>query len=39
MTADADKIRRNRILLVGLFAIAIVPLLGAFWLYESSITF
>ena len=23
-------------LLVGLFAIAIVPLLGAFWLYESS---
>jgi cytochrome oxidase Cu insertion factor (SCO1/SenC/PrrC family) len=36
MTADADKIRRNRILLVGLFAIAIVPLLGAFWLYESA---
>jgi len=36
MTADADRIRRNRILLIGLFAIAIVPLLGAFWLYESS---
>lgn len=36
MTSDGDKIRRNRILLVGLFAIAIVPLLGAFWLYESA---
>ena len=33
---DAHLIRRNRIMLVGLFAIAIVPLLGAFWLYESS---
>ena len=36
MTAEANQTRRNRILLVGLFAIAIVPLLGAFWLYESS---
>ena len=35
MTTEANQIRRNRILLVGLFAIAIVPLLGAFWLYES----
>jgi cytochrome oxidase Cu insertion factor (SCO1/SenC/PrrC family) len=33
---QAHLIRRNRILLVGLFAIAIVPLLGASWLYESS---
>lgn len=36
MTIDARLVRRNRMLLVGLFAIAIVPLLVAFWLYESS---
>lgn len=36
MTMDARLVRRNRMLLVGLFAIAIVPLLGAFWLYEAS---
>lgn len=36
MTTEARLIRRNRMLLVGLFAIAIVPLFGAFWLYESS---
>jgi cytochrome oxidase Cu insertion factor (SCO1/SenC/PrrC family) len=36
MTAEGHLIRRNRILLVGLFAIAIVPLFGAFWLYEAS---
>lgn len=36
MTTEVHRMRRNRILLVGLFAIAIVPLLGAFWLYESS---
>ena len=33
---DARIVRRNRIMLVGLFAIAIVPMFGAFWLYESS---
>lgn len=33
---DARTVRRNRIMLVGLFAIAIVPMFGAFWLYESS---
>ena len=36
MTTEVERIRRNRIMLVGLFAIAIVPLLGAMWLYESS---
>lgn len=35
-TPDARVVRRNRIMLVGLFAIAIVPMFGAFWLYESS---
>jgi hypothetical protein len=35
---DASTIRRNRLLLIGLFAIAIVPLFGAFWLYESART-
>jgi cytochrome oxidase Cu insertion factor (SCO1/SenC/PrrC family) len=33
---EARIVRRNRILLVGLFAITIVPMFGAFWLYESS---
>ncbi|HTO56765.1 MAG TPA: hypothetical protein VMJ74_03170 [Pseudomonadales bacterium] len=32
----APTIRRNRIMLVGLFAIAIVPLLGAYWFYETA---
>lgn len=36
MSDDARRVRRNRLLLVGLFAIAIVPLFGAYWLYESS---
>ena len=36
MTAEIGATRRNRILLVGIFAIAIVPLLGAYWLYEAS---
>lgn len=36
MATEVRSIRRNRMLLVGLFAIAIVPLIGAFWLYESS---
>lgn len=36
MNTEANPIRRNRTLLVGLFAIAIVPLIGASWLYESS---
>ncbi len=36
MTTEERLIRRNRTILVGLFAIALVPLLGAFWLYESS---
>jgi len=35
MTTD-DRVRRNRLMLVGLFAMAIIPLFGAFWLYESS---
>jgi len=34
--SDAATIRRNRIMLVVLFATALVPLLGAYWLYESS---
>jgi hypothetical protein len=34
--SNDSSVRRNRILLVGLFAIAIVPLFGAYWLYESS---
>lgn len=33
---EIHSTRRNRMLLVGIFAIAIVPLAGAFWLYESS---
>jgi hypothetical protein len=33
---EVRSTRRNRMLLVGIFAIAIVPLGGAFWLYESS---
>jgi cytochrome oxidase Cu insertion factor (SCO1/SenC/PrrC family) len=33
---DTRTVRRNRILLVGLFAITIVPMFGAFWLYQSS---
>jgi cytochrome oxidase Cu insertion factor (SCO1/SenC/PrrC family) len=33
---EIRSLRRNRMLLVGLFAIAIVPLAGAFWLYQSS---
>lgn len=36
MTTETRSMRRNRLLLVGLFAIAIVPLAGAYWLYESS---
>jgi cytochrome oxidase Cu insertion factor (SCO1/SenC/PrrC family) len=36
MTLDSHRVRRNRMMLVGLFAIAIVPLFGAFWLYQSS---
>jgi hypothetical protein len=36
MSDHAPNARRNRMMLVGLFAIAIVPLLGAYWLYESS---
>ncbi len=36
MIAEIRSIRRNRMLLVGIFAIAIVPLVGAYWLYESS---
>ena len=34
--SDHATIRRNRVMLVVLFAIAIVPLVGAYWLYESS---
>jgi cytochrome oxidase Cu insertion factor (SCO1/SenC/PrrC family) len=34
--SDHATTRRNRIMLVSLFAIAIVPLLGAYWLYESA---
>ena len=33
---DGATIRRNRIMLLILFAIAILPLLGAYWLYEST---
>jgi hypothetical protein len=36
MSSEAKQLRRNRTLLIGLFAIAIVPLIGASWLYESS---
>ncbi len=36
MTLDNRLARRNRIMLIVLFAIGILPVFGAFWLYESS---
>lgn len=38
MTKSTGQVRRNRIILVGLFAMALVPLVVAFVLYESSRT-
>ena len=35
---DTSKTRRNRIMLIVLFGIAILPLLGAYWLYQSTRT-
>lgn len=36
--SEQATIRRNRLMLIVLFAITFVPLIGAFWLYESSRT-
>jgi len=33
---DAAQIRRNRLMLIGLFAMVLVPLLAAYLLYQSS---
>jgi cytochrome oxidase Cu insertion factor (SCO1/SenC/PrrC family) len=36
VATDVQQTRRNRLMLVGLFAMVLVPLLAAFLLYESS---
>jgi hypothetical protein len=35
---DSSRMWRNRLTLIGLFALAIVPLFGAYWLYQSTRT-
>jgi len=34
--ANPNVVRRNRLTLIGLFALALVPLTGAYWLYQST---
>lgn len=34
----SSRVWRNRLTLIGLFALAIVPLFGAYWLYQSTRT-
>jgi cytochrome oxidase Cu insertion factor (SCO1/SenC/PrrC family) len=36
VTTEAQRIRRNRLMLVGLFGMVLVPLLAAYLLYQSS---